>query len=77
MRAFSEIDLYQVIKINTKIQEATGELTKADLGDIEIETVTKSIYNAETFFSLFAEQSDLYDQIWERLKEPSQDKSSF
>ena len=71
MRAFSEIDLWQDVKIEKKINTNTGELTKAEVEDIETETFTKSIFREETFFSLFAEQSGLYDFIWERLKEPS------
>ena len=52
-------------------------MQKTDVSVIETDTFLKSIYKQETFFSLFAEQSSLYDLIWEHLKEPSQDESSF
>ena len=74
MRAFSEIDLFQVVSIKEKIM--AGEASQSDLGDIETETFMKSIFREETFFSLFAEQKGLYDLIYQRLKEPSQDQSS-
>ena len=77
IRAFSEIDLKQVNEIQNRVNNSSGELTKTDVGVIETETFLKSIYKQETFFSLFAEQSGLYDLIWEHLKEPSQDESSF
>ena len=77
IRAFSEIDLKQVIDIQKRVEESSGELTKTDVSVIETDTFLKSIYKQETFFSLFAEQSSLYDLIWEHLKEPSQDESSF
>ena len=62
MRAFSEIDLFQVVSINEKI--IAGEASQSDLGDIETETFMKSIFREETFFSLFAEQKGLYDLIY-------------
>ena len=74
MRAFSEMDLFQVVSIKEKIM--AGEASQSDLGDIETETFMKSIFREETFFSLFAEQKGLYDLIYQRLKEPSQDQSS-
>ena len=52
-------------------------MTKTDVSAIETDTFLKSIYGQETFFTLFAEQSSLYDLIWELLKEPSNDYSSF
>ena len=55
MRAFSEIDLSQVVTIKEKIKNTTGRLELSDLGDIETETFIKSIFREETFFSLFAE----------------------
>ena len=63
-RAFAEIDLRQLATIK-RIAEENKRYTKADIGELEHETITslysvrpkdsKEKYQQETFFSLFNE----------------------
>ena len=46
----------------------SGDYTKADFGEIEPETYTTTTFYDETFFSLFAENAQLYDLIFDNLK---------
>ena len=46
----------------------TNALQKSNLGEIEIEATTTQYYG-ETFFSLFAEQQIVYEQVYDQLAE--------
>lgn len=53
VRAFSEMDLRQVVSI-LKVIEHKKSYTKSDLTEIETESIFR-LYGDETFFSIFAE----------------------
>lgn len=65
-RAFSEMDLIQIASL-VKTCKDDPQYTKADLGQIEQKTAI-SVYDQETFFTIFGEQSQVYNQIFEQLK---------
>ena len=60
-RAFAEMDLHQVKQIKNIISQK-GNYSKTDVGQIEMEVII-SLFGDETFFSLFAEQAQLFDIV--------------
>lgn len=60
IRACSEIDLQQIDSVNATINKIV--YSKNDVDDIEFETLLK-LYGGETFFSLFAEETPVFDFV--------------
>lgn len=66
-RAFAEIDFRQLVSLKNTILNAKKTLTKADIGDIEPNTVN-CVYKDETFWSIFAEQGIIYEVFLDQIR---------
>ena len=65
-RAFSEIDLRQLVKLRDLLQEGK-ESIKSKISQIEPDSIV-SLYGDNTFFSLFADQGEIYEVIYDQVK---------
>ena len=62
------MDLQQILKIRRIIggDKKEEHYTKQDLEMIELDTIVQ-VFEEETFFTIFAEQAEVYDAISDQL----------